>query len=64
VTRKPTFIQSAYVKAIRAARAAGIESFDILPSPTGQPIIRVRPAGSTDTPQDVLDEIQEWAREG
>lgn len=55
---QPKFQRAATVNAIRAARACGLESFDVVPGPDGLPIIRVRPANDTGTPQDVLDELK------
>jgi len=55
--------KAATTAAIRCARAAGLECFDIIPGPDGLPIIRARPANDTGTPQDVLDELKAWADE-
>lgn len=63
MTAHPKFQRSATMNAIRAARAAGLETFDVIPGPDGRPIIRARPANDTGTPQDVLDELKAWARE-
>jgi hypothetical protein len=63
MTARAKFRTAATTNAIRAARAAGLETFDIIPGPDGEPIIRARPANDTGTPQDVLDELREWARE-
>jgi hypothetical protein len=57
------FKASDYTRAIRAARAAGLDAFDVVPQPNGPPLIRVRPPVGEGTTQDVLDEIREWARE-
>lgn len=56
------FKSSELARAARAMRAAGVESYDVLFASDGTPIVRVRPAAANDTPQDVLDEIAEWAR--
>lgn len=55
------FRSSEVTRAIKAARAAGVECFDVVIGPDGMPIVRVRPAVANDTPQDVLDEISRWA---
>jgi hypothetical protein len=57
------FKASDITRAIKATRAAGIETFDVIPGPNGEPIIRIRPAAANDTPQDIIDEIEAWARE-
>ncbi|MBU3971550.1 MAG: hypothetical protein KKE42_14840 [Alphaproteobacteria bacterium] len=56
------FQKAATASAIRAARACGLDSFDVLPGPNG-PIIRVRPASDSGTPQDILDELKELSFE-
>lgn len=56
------FQKAATASAIRAARACGLDSFDVVPGPNG-PIIRVRPANDSGTAQDVLDELKAWADE-
>jgi len=57
------FRKALTTSAIRAARAAGLETFDIIPGPDGLPIIRARPKNDSGTPQDVLDELKDWANE-
>lgn len=57
------FKASELTRAIKAARAAGVESFDVIFGPDGAPIVRIRPAAANDTPQDVIDEINAWASE-
>lgn len=57
---RATFKQSDFTRAMKATIAAGITAFDIIPGPSGEPIIRVRPGPSSDTPQDVLDELRDW----
>jgi len=64
MTARPKYPKAATTAAIRCARAAGLEYFDIIPGPDGLPIIRARPANDTGTPQDVLDELKAWAGEG
>lgn len=56
------FKASELTRAIKATRAAGVEAFDVVFGPDGQPIVRIRPAAANDTPIDVLDEIAAWAR--
>ena len=63
MTASQKFQKAATTHAIRCARAAGLESFDVIPGPNGLPIIRARPANDTGTPQDVLDELKAWADE-
>jgi hypothetical protein len=57
------FRPSELTRAAVAMRKAGVESFDVLFDAKGLPIVRVRPGAANDTPQDVLDEIEAWARE-
>jgi hypothetical protein len=63
MSRAKSFKQAEATKAARAMRAAGVESFDLTFDANGRPVIRVRPAGASETPPDVLDEIDAWARE-
>ncbi len=58
MSARQKFHRAATANAIRAARACGLESFDVVPGPDGLPIIRVRPANDTGTSQDVLDELK------
>lgn len=57
------FRSSEVTRAIKAARAAGETNFDVAFDHEGRPIIRVRRAPANDTPQEVNDEIEAWARE-
>jgi hypothetical protein len=57
------FKQSDVTRAIRAAKAAGLESFDVIMAADGTPMIRVRPANGNDVPQDLLDELEAWDRD-
>ena len=47
-------------RAIRAARAAGLESFDVHIDDRGLPVIRVR--GGDRSQDDVAAEIEAWAK--
>lgn len=49
-------------RAMRAARAAGIEHFDVLFDYEGKPIIRVRPGPANDA-IDVDAELAAWERD-
>lgn len=55
------FRSSEVTRAIRAARAAGIESFDVVIGPDGLPVVRVRPGPANDRAHDVDAEIEAWA---
>lgn len=57
------FRASELTRAIKATKAAGVDVFDVVFDREGHPIVRVRPLAANDTPQDVLDEIEAWARE-
>lgn len=57
------FRSSEVTRAIKAARAAGEDTFDVVIGPQGTPIVRVRPKAANDTPQDILDEIEALRRE-
>ena len=63
MTARHKFQKAATTNAIRCARAAGLECFDVIPGPDGLPIIRARPANDSGTAQDVLDELRAWADE-
>lgn len=58
MTARAKFQRAATANAIRAARAAGLESFDIIPGPDGTPIIRAHPVNASGTSQDILDELR------
>lgn len=57
------FRSSEVTRAIKAARAAGLDAFDVVIGHEGTPIVRVRPKAANDTPQDILDEIEALRRE-
>lgn len=48
-------------RAIRAARAGGLDNFDVVIGPGGLPIIRVR--SNSDTTDHLIDELEAWDRE-
>ena len=49
-------------RAIRAARAAGVESFEATLDDSGRPVIKVRPANDRGEAA-VREELEAWARE-
>ena len=55
------FRSSEVTRAIRAARAAGVDNFDVVIGADGLPIVRVRPAVANDARHDVDAEIEAWA---
>lgn len=55
------FRGSEVTRAIKATKAAGIDSFEVHIGPDGTPIIRVRPGPANDVSGDVEDEISRWA---
>lgn len=55
-----SFKASDLTRAIRAARAAGLETFDVHIDDRGLPVIRVRASGRSQ--DDIAAEIEAWAK--
>jgi hypothetical protein len=63
--RRAAFTQLDVQRAVRGARAAGIQPDELRISPTGEIRILFSSAqGSTETPRDVLDEIERHFGDG
>lgn len=56
------FRSSELTRAIRAAKAAGVDNFDVVIGEDGLPVIRIRGAAANDAGHDVDAEIEAWAR--
>lgn len=57
-----TFRSTDLTRAIRAARAAGLQHFDATVDAEGRPIIKVRPANDTGEAE-ALAELEAWDRD-
>lgn len=65
-TRRAAFTQLDVQRAVRGARAAGVSPDELRIAPTGEirMMFRNRETSSSDTPRDVLDEIEELLGDG
>lgn len=56
----PKFRKTDITRALRAAKAAGIERFDLSFDRFNRPVIRVRDGLGTVVEDDVLNELEAW----